>query len=498
MKAFFLPLLLAFAGSLTTLSAQTQVVISVDDVVATGQEDLICVPVRADSFPNIVVTQFSLAWDTTEVTFAEVQLGDNPLGFDDMSTSNPRPDQLRVAFIPANAQGIELASGTVLFEACFTSRNSAGFTQITFGGELRPEFTQEGSFDPFPFDTISGSISYGGTVAATVLPGDTDVNAQVDHRDLLNIGLLHGTTGPARPEATIDFVDQTTLVWPNALNTGVNHAQVDADGNGVIDDADLEAVIANYAMENDGNFEFAPTVASPAGPALNLSFPEMPDAGQPTTMLVSLGDGNDPNAVGYGIAFTLAFDASRVDMSTLAFDFADAVLGDDLLTIATVNDRAVGIVEVALSRKDQVNSTTPGGQLLAVTFNTLPAADDENYDMNVSVSPNAFVRADQTSAPVNSGSTTVTVMGTSAVSTPAWALEADVYPNPASERVYIRNLTTTARLTYVIYSRWGQVLREGTYNGSAIDLRGLPAGNCHIVLSDGVQRWSTTVIYDGK
>lgn len=493
MKYLYLTLLLALTGWSTTLSAQSRVVLSVPDVIATGLEELICVPVVADSFPSIVSTQFSLAWDSTEVRFEEVRLGNDPLGLGGTATSSPRNDQFRVSFIPSNAMGISLDPGTVMFELCFSPKNDVGFTRIGFDGESVPEFVLDGTFVPFPFDTIPGSITYGTTAAATVLPGDTDGNQQVDHRDLLNIGLLNGQTGPARPGASTDFVPQAAA-WASNLNSGVNYANVDADGNGTIDGADAEVVASNYAMENNGNFEFAPSIATPAGPALRLAFPDMVDAGQETTLTVELGDGANPDAVGYGMAITLAFDAAQVDMESFSVDFDGSFLGDDLLSIWRVNPRGDGIVEIALSRTDQINTTAPGGQVVSVSFTTLPAADDGNYDLAVSVVPNAFIRADQTTGPINGSEASVLVMGSSAVATPAWAGTAIVYPNPTADRLYIRDLTTTAALDYTIFSSGGERVRSDRFNGRDIDLGDLPTGTYRVVLTDGLQHWLNTVM----
>ena len=55
------------------------------------------------------------------------------------------------------------------------------------------------------------------------------MNGQVDHRDLLNIGFLHGTTGPERADAATDFAAQLAPVWPGILPGGTNHAEVDAE-----------------------------------------------------------------------------------------------------------------------------------------------------------------------------------------------------------------------------------------------------------------------------
>lgn len=491
-------LLLVLCGLSPFLAAQTDVALSIPDQIATGEEATICTPIVADTFRAITAGQFSLAWDTDIIEFQEVRLGDNPLDLDEMGTSMPSPDNLRVNYLTSDGNGLTLEPGTVLLELCYAPRLASGVSPITFGGELTPEFAREGSFDPIPFDTISGSISYGPNVAISVLPGDTDVNGQVDHRDLLNIGFLHGTTGPERPEALGGFEAQLAPVWPGILPGGTNHAEVDADGNGSIDVNDLVIVNQFYAMEADGNFEFAPTVSTPAGPALSLTTEAPLDAGQEGTLIVSLGDGGTPNAVGYSLAFTLSFDASQIDLNSITPDFSNSFLGDDLLAIATFNSRATGILEVALSRKDQINTTVPGGEVVRFSFTTIPAADNNDFTTEIGIFPNAFLRADQTTAPINGSTGMFDVMGSSSVVYTGANNPVQVFPNPTTGNISFQNVPTMDRLTASVFNRWGQSVLHQPFNGQDLDLGHLPAGLYYIQLSDGVQRWVNNVIVSGK
>lgn len=491
-------LLLVLCGLSPFLAAQNDVALSIPEQIATGEEATICTPIIADTFRAITAAQFSLAWDTEVIEFQEVRLGDNPLDLDETGTSMPRPDNLRVNYITSNGSGLTLEPGTVLLELCYAPRLTAGASPISFGGQLPPEFAREGSFDPIPFDTTSGSITYGPDVAISVLPGDTDVNGQVDHRDLLNIGFLHGTTGPERPEAATDFSPQLSPVWPGLLNDGTNHAEVDADGNGVIEENDLVIVNQYYAQEADGNFEFAPTVSTPAGPALSLTTAAPLDAGQEGTLIVSLGDGSTPNAVGYSLAFTLSFDASQIDLNSITPDFSNSFFGDDLLAIATFNSRATGILEVALSRKDQVNTTIPGGEVVRFSFSTIPASDNNDFTTEIGIFPNAFLRADQTTAPINGSTGMFDVMGSSSVVYAGANNPIQVFPNPTSSKLYFQNVPTAEQLIASVFNRWGQRVLHERFNGQDLDLSKLPAGLYHIQLSDGVQSWINNVMVSGR
>lgn len=460
---------------LAPLQAQTRVQLSVPDVVAGANQPEICVPVIADSFPNIAAVQFSLAWDAAQVAFTEVKFGANPLSLSDMTTSMPVADNFGVTFTTNDLRGITLTPGTVLFELCFSPTMTEGSTPITFDGFLPGEFVQEGTIVAFPQTLIPGSIAYGNNVTTSVLPGDTNDDGQADYLDLLNIGLLHGTSGPARQNAAVQFTQQTAQLWPGTLLSGLNQAKVDCDGDGSITAADLSVVQTNYGMAT-GTYQLNEGSTANQGPALTLVGGPL-NAGETSTLTLMLGSGNDPLAVGYALACYLEFNPAQIDVNSLTVDFSNSFLGNDLLTSGRVSPAADGRLEIALSRKDQLNTTNPGGEVCRISFIPLNNADGSSYDLNVQVTPNTFLLADQSVAPVQGSTASVTVQGTVATREPAWAQDLRIYPNPYTYGpLSISGQLPNLNRISVIDASGRSVLR---FAGSAraLDLSALPAGS---------------------
>lgn len=83
-------------------------------------------------------------------------------------------------------------------------------------------------------NTIGGGL--------TVYPGDADNDALVDVRDILPLGRHFGLTGPARPNASLNWVPQGIfLPW-----TPAEAAYADCDGNGTVDGNDVQAIVTNW------------------------------------------------------------------------------------------------------------------------------------------------------------------------------------------------------------------------------------------------------------
>lgn len=83
--------------------------------------------------------------------------------------------------------------------------------------------------------------------AQIVFPGDLNNDGTANYLDLLPLGVAYGQTGPTRFEATLNWQPQEAELWPfNLPVSGVNLVSVDADGNGIIDSLDLDAIAFNY------------------------------------------------------------------------------------------------------------------------------------------------------------------------------------------------------------------------------------------------------------
>lgn len=474
----------------TGLQAQTKVQLTIPDVIAPEGATEICVPIIADSFPNIASMQFSVGWDSTQVVFDEVRLGDNPLGFDENFSSMPESNVFTLGFLTPGLIGITLNPGTVILELCFTPTMQSGSTPLDWDVDLPGEFAQEGQIVAFPNTLFPGSINYGSNVATTVWPGDTNDDGQVDHKDLLNIGLIHGTSGPARSVPGVTFEEKIAAAWPNNLNSGLNQAKVDCDGNGLVESQDLTLVETYYGRTTDGLWE--PGTGTTTGrelvPALTLVGGPI-NAGEPSTLSVVLGENNDPDAVGYGMAFVINLDANQIDLNTLTVDFEDSFLGEDLLTIGRLSPNENGRLEIALSRKDQVNTTNPGGEVCKINFTPLPNAEETSYDLSFDIVLDAFLLADQSSAAIEGSTATITVMDTPvAVREPAWGRALNIFPNPyTAGPLNIRgNLPALDQL--IVFDENGRQVRKLAGNTRSLDLSDLAAGTYLLQLEKGVEK----------
>lgn len=495
MKQHFTLLFAVLLCTSSSLFAQSVAVLTIPDVVAPEGTTEVCVPVVADTFINIVTVQFSLEWDTTQVRFSELRLGSNPYGFEGMFSSMPTSDNLGISFIPTNSTGVTLASGTVLFEACFNPVLVEGSSAITFDGFLAPEFAQDdGTFMARPNTVNAGSITYGGNSAVSVLPGDTNDDGQVDHLDIINIGYIFGTTGPARATMSTAFSPQVASVWADTFASGLNHAEADASGNGMIDLEDQAVVNANYDLVASGSFTPAPDVSNAAGPALTLETEAIINAGEETTFTVNFGDGNLPDAVGYAVAFAFEFDPTFVDLNSIRVDFDGSFLGDDLLKIDQISSNAAGRLEIAASRKDQLNTTTPGGKVCTITFIPLNPNGAGTFPLDFSVVPNAFVRADETSGAINGGTTTINVQGSDAVREPSWATELNIFPNPYTNGpLSIRGELPTFDAVKVLDQN-GRIIKQWDGNTRQLNLEELPSATYILQLEVGRERVNRMIV----
>ncbi len=101
-----------------------------------------------------------------------------------------------------------------------------------------------------------------------IYPGDADADLKANVSDLLNIGLGYGTTGPARPFAHENWEAQIGPDWAETTVTGINYKHFDSNGDGVINESDIDAVMSNYTPET----QELPESYTEGAPELSVSF----------------------------------------------------------------------------------------------------------------------------------------------------------------------------------------------------------------------------------
>lgn len=149
--------------------------------------------------------------------------------------------------------------------------------------------------------------------AQSVYPGDVDNNGEVNHLDLLYIGIANGSIGPPRLLQGDLWQAYTFTNWGITLpNTGLDYAYADCNGDGVIDFSDRHIVEMNYGLTHG-----TPTPINFMEGLLGLNAEIYFDSigfinpffqNGFVVVSISLGRATFPATDFYGISFTIEFD----------------------------------------------------------------------------------------------------------------------------------------------------------------------------------------------
>jgi len=170
-----------------------------------------------------------------------------------------------------------------------------------------------------------------------VWPGDANNNGIVNEADLFYLGLGFGQEGPARKVISAAFEAQPIAeVWATSAVGGLDFVFADCDGNGVIDDNDVDVIIQNFGKMHNG-VVFQPDVI-PEGivgvsPAFSVT-EDMDLAIRPNDKIkeipLSLGSLDIPVTSLKGISFYIKVDPKAVNSNETSFSFdANGWLPDD-------------------------------------------------------------------------------------------------------------------------------------------------------------------------
>jgi len=193
--------------------------------------------------------------------------------------------------------------------------------------------------------------------ANLVLPGDTDNNGVVNASDLFGIGLNFGTTGPVRPNATLDWIGQEGGDWGTNPPSGIDLKHIDADGNGVINADDTLGVSLNFGK----TAQVFKTISSKADVFFGDLVDDPNDASR--FMLPILWGSSDTTLSDmYGVSFDVRLNLGEGFGTQYALNLPANWLGDpasDLLSIKRL-DSAARVISTGMVRFDQQGSSGSG------------------------------------------------------------------------------------------------------------------------------------------
>jgi len=328
-----------------------------------------------------------------------------------------------------------------------------------------------------------------------VWPGDTNNDGIANNLDLLPIGFYYNEMGPIREEANIDWQAQPANNWETSFTTNgadvgeVNLKMIDCDGNGVIEEEDLQAIYANYDKSHGKTEEHV----AAGNPMIRLEIEdEMVEAGSWINLNVLLEETDEvPLEEVYGIAFQIDYfneieGETVIPADSIQMQFDDSWFNNDgadhtlglFQNLYQVDGSSKADIAYVRTNKEGVNGS---GDILSmscfitanITGKTQGVFPIYFYVKNAML---VLSSGETMALNVSSTSTEVEIIETELPTHIASTLE--VYPNPTNNYIQI-DFGNTDVQKLNLYNNLGQLVKykeEIKTNNLKWNLQDLPMG----------------------
>ena len=234
---------------------------------------------------------------------------------------------------------------------------------------------------------------------AVVFPGDVNYDQIANNEDLLDLGVVYGTTGTTRMDATSDWIGQTAADWTATQPNGENAKHADCNGDGIVDADDVEAIRINYNQTHESG---KTVVENTLDGSLVLELPQEVEEGQTVSLKVLVGEVESPIENFYGLAFSLQYDPEFIKEESFSFDYTENWLGvveSDLLTIEKVF-HSEGQIDIGMVRIDQSNMSG-GGEIMSIDFAMSDAIIGKTEGIPFTINITKIKAIDAAAVPIN-------------------------------------------------------------------------------------------------
>lgn len=291
-------------------------------------------------------------------------------------------------------------SGNPDLEECFPTEMLClcGQANVFFGDGNGKLFLGNGNatildsiFNPLENSTLKfklfcSNVSYNcdGNDADLIYPGDFNRDGIVNHFDLLNWAIAYGNEGQKRTNPTNEWMPQVCEDWDDEAN-GINYKHQDANGDGHINQEDLEVMSLNYneSIKPDDD-PSVPTVDNATGFRLSL---QPSNSYRNTFNLYLHSDDQTINSINLqGLAFIL-------DLGELPIEHIHFVFPDNKQPIAESVEEVLGAFQIGFAFDNMVqipvNQTKteedPFGRIIIVVDADSPIDDTISMKINTGI-----------------------------------------------------------------------------------------------------------------
>ncbi len=305
------------------------------------------------------------------------------------------------------------------------------------------------------------------TADSCVWPGDTNNDGVANYLDLLLIGLANQATGPMRSSVSTNWLGQGAVNWTSSTPvSNVNYKYIDANGNGTINEQDIQAIEDNYASEH--NF-LPPDIWGQSRDDLPPFYIEIADTVEDNTLLsldIIVGSPDKAIAQAHGLGFQIQFDETLVNVSDLSVA-VEGWMGNNLWSIDRLS-MTPGLLDVGITRSDLVGQSGQGKiGTLNISFNTvsgpLPGSlniqnayliNSDEGEIEVKTEIREFIIVEDLINAVNQ------IDGS--------AFKERLSPNPVSDILHISSERNIAQ--FEIYNLSGEMIDRNNLQGNQIAL----------------------------
>lgn len=221
----------------------------------------------------------------------------------------------------------------------------------------------EGEVNSVGFGSVAASISSMCYVLVDdqVWPGDVNHDRIANYIDLLYYGLEHGFQGIQRQDETILWEGQPAEDWGIQFVDGTDIKHADCDGNGLVEFADIKAIKENYNLTHGIPNEELATIGDSLDPPIFFDFSDLGNLvpGQSVVLPLVLGTQSKPIEEIHGLAIRLQYSPQA--LSSFSHEVVPGWFGlANEFTHLMYHDPASGIMELAITRLNQVNAAGHG------------------------------------------------------------------------------------------------------------------------------------------
>ena len=324
-------------------------------------------------------------------------------------------------------------------------------------------------------------------------PGDVNNNGEVNHIDMLYLGLANNAIGPPRIDQGTSWQPYNFTSWGTTFPNGLDYAYADCDGNGIIDFNDFLVIEQNYGLQH-GSVTPETFQSGTTGVDAQLGFDSSGIfnpffQAEVVFVPITLGTQQLPANDFYGISFTIEFDPEVfcTDICMIDFGFFDIwvdTTGFNSFTSYNFkdNDPETGEMEVTLVRNDQ--QAIAGGEGIIGAF--VGIIEEDLIDLYNATETTTLIKLNKikyidenfNESPVVKDSINIQIIDPDSLLNSEENLESskiEIFPNPISETIYIRSKDIEIQ-EFQLLDTQGRTILQSTQSSTS-DLSEYSIGN---------------------